>query len=82
MISLFSDMSMEKPLHFVFCSFRQKYRKISGTKFETKPLDNLHKGSSAFRRVIKEIVYTVPPYIIHYKRQKTLPEESKRMKRI
>ena len=23
-ISLFSDMSMEEPLHFVFCSFRQK----------------------------------------------------------
>ena len=73
---------MEEPLHFVFCSFRQKYRKISGTKFETKPLDNLHKGSSAFRRVIKAIVYTVPLYIIHYIRQKNLPEESKRMKRI
>ena len=41
-----------------------------------------HKGSSAFRRVIKAIVYTVPSYIIHYKRQKTLPEESKRMKPI
>ena len=47
-----------------------------------KPLDNLRKGSSAFRGVIKAIVYTVSPYIIHCKRQKTLPEESKRMKPI
>jgi hypothetical protein len=45
MISLFSDMSMGKPLHFVLRRFRQKSGKIFGAKFETGGLDKSHKKS-------------------------------------
>ena len=45
MISLFSDMSMEKPLHFVFWRFRQNWAKNLGAKFEAKALDKLCKES-------------------------------------
>ena len=45
MISLFSDMSMGKPLHFVLRRFRQKSGKIFGAKFEAGGLDKSHKKS-------------------------------------
>ena len=45
MISLFSDMSMEKPLHFVFWRFRQNWAENLGAKFEAKALDKLCKES-------------------------------------
>ena len=70
--------------HYILCfvAFAKNRGRISGAKFEAKPLDKLRKESSAFPQGNKGHCYTVPLYIIHYKRQKTLPEESKRMKQI
>ena len=47
-ISLFSDMSMEEPLHFVFCSIEQICGKIFRAKSRSKPLDKPHKKSRTF----------------------------------
>ncbi len=44
-ISLFSDMSMDRPLHFVFRKFDQKYGEIFGAKFERKGLDKQCRDS-------------------------------------
>ena len=41
-------MSMEEPLHFVFCSIEQICGKIFRAKSRSKPLDKPHKKSRAF----------------------------------
>ena len=41
-------MSMEEPLHFVFCSIEQICGKIFRAKSRSKPLDKPHKKSRTF----------------------------------
>ena len=57
---------MEKPLHFVFCSFRQKCGAFFGAKFRDHPLDKSGEKGTHFHGVISGIIYTMSAYILHY----------------